>query len=147
MYSVTIQSSDIQPNRPSSPQQENGNMGQEEQIEEREVLDSIFPDEITGTSASILPSVASPHFPSIYPKKQKNTNQPFDSLTDISETSYRVAIKLDIPRQDDDETKTRSVFFPTHLFLCYGADQPYPIKSPFSSQSPTPHLIPTHPQT
>lgn len=33
----------------TSPQQENGNMGQEEQIEEREVLDSIFPDEITGT--------------------------------------------------------------------------------------------------
>ena len=26
----------------------NGNMGREEQIEEREVLDSIFPDEITG---------------------------------------------------------------------------------------------------
>ena len=28
-----------------------GNMGREEQIEEREVLDSIFPDEITGESA------------------------------------------------------------------------------------------------
>ena len=31
-----------------------GKMGREEQIEEREVLDSIFPDEITGPS--IVPS-------------------------------------------------------------------------------------------
>ena len=29
-----------------------GKMGREEQIEEREVLDSIFPDEITGASFS-----------------------------------------------------------------------------------------------
>ena len=28
-------------------------MGREEQIEEREVLDSIFPDEITGVSSSL----------------------------------------------------------------------------------------------
>lgn len=31
-------------------------MGREEQIEEREVLDSIFPDEITGESLSLLVS-------------------------------------------------------------------------------------------
>ncbi|KAF6220812.1 hypothetical protein HO133_002492 [Letharia lupina] len=43
-------------------------MGREEQVEEREVLDSIFPDEIA----------------------------------DISETSYRVSIALDIPGQDED---------------------------------------------
>ncbi|KAL2043636.1 hypothetical protein N7G274_003943 [Stereocaulon virgatum] len=43
-------------------------MGREEQIEEREVLDSIFPDEIT----------------------------------DISETSYKVSIALDVPGQDDE---------------------------------------------
>lgn len=30
----------------------NGKMGREEQIEEREVLDSIFPDEITGEACS-----------------------------------------------------------------------------------------------
>jgi hypothetical protein len=33
----------------SSSPTEYGNMGRDEQIEEREVLDSIFPDEITGT--------------------------------------------------------------------------------------------------
>jgi len=32
----------------------NGNMGREEQIEEREVLDSIFPDEITGIHIYLL---------------------------------------------------------------------------------------------
>ncbi|KAL8747138.1 MAG: hypothetical protein Q9184_007643 [Pyrenodesmia sp. 2 TL-2023] len=50
-------------------------MGREEQIEEREVLDSIFPDEIQ----------------------------------DINETSYRVAIKPDIPHEtgvEDAETPT-----------------------------------------
>ena len=48
--------------------QHNGNMGREEQIEEREVLDSIFPDEIT----------------------------------DISETSYKVTILLDVEHQDEE---------------------------------------------
>ncbi|KAI0025333.1 RWD-domain-containing protein [Xylariomycetidae sp. FL0641] len=43
-------------------------MGREEQIEEREVLDSIFPEEIQ----------------------------------DISETEYRITIKLDIPPSDED---------------------------------------------
>lgn len=48
-------------------------MGREEQIEEREVLDSIFPDEIT----------------------------------DISDTSYRISIALDVPGQDEEaETPT-----------------------------------------
>ena len=31
----------------------NGKMGREEQIEEREVLESIFPDEITGDFSSL----------------------------------------------------------------------------------------------
>lgn len=44
-----------------------GSMGREEQIEEREVLDSIFPDEIT----------------------------------DIDEKSYRIAIKPEIPQDDN----------------------------------------------
>ena len=38
-------------------------MGREEQIEEREVLDSIFPDEITGEKASrtiVRPRLMSP---------------------------------------------------------------------------------------
>ena len=34
-------------------------MGREEQIEEREVLDSIFPDEITGESFSLSLSLCS----------------------------------------------------------------------------------------
>ncbi|KAL9047153.1 MAG: hypothetical protein Q9206_006881 [Seirophora lacunosa] len=49
-------------------------MGREEQIEEREVLDSIFPDEIT----------------------------------DINETSFRIAIEPDIPHEtgvEDAETR------------------------------------------
>ena len=33
-------------------------MGREEQIEEREVLDSIFPDEITGEESFVLGDVA-----------------------------------------------------------------------------------------
>ncbi|MCJ1240554.1 hypothetical protein MMC14_008558 [Varicellaria rhodocarpa] len=45
-------------------------MGRDEQIEEREVLDSIFPDEII----------------------------------DLSETSYRISIALDIAKQDDDDS-------------------------------------------
>lgn len=61
---VNIQT-DILPNPPcTSHQQENGNMGQEEQIEEREVLDSIFPDEITGTSP-FLPLHSPFHFSSL----------------------------------------------------------------------------------
>ena len=46
-------------------------MGREEQIEEREVLDSIFPDEIA----------------------------------DISETSYKVTISLDVEHQDEEADK------------------------------------------
>lgn len=33
-------------------------MGREDQIEEREVLDSIFPDEITGTFTSLCFAIA-----------------------------------------------------------------------------------------
>ena len=59
-------------------------MGREEQIEEREVLDSIFPDEITGQSSLFLDVPVL-----IY-------------ILDISETSYRVSIALDVPGQDED---------------------------------------------
>lgn len=56
-------------------------MGREEQKEEREVLDSIYPDEIT----------------------------------DISESSYRIAIALEAPSLDEeDETEPRkSTLFST----------------------------------
>ncbi|KAI4121350.1 MAG: hypothetical protein LQ338_006413 [Usnochroma carphineum] len=63
-------------------------MGREEQIEEREVLDSIFPDEITG------PPLLRPI-------------PPFHQLilpsADIDETSYRIAIKPDIPSVNSDD--------------------------------------------
>ena len=54
--------------------QHNGNMGREDQVEEREVLDSIFPDEII----------------------------------DISETSYKVTIPLDVEHQDEEADKRAS---------------------------------------
>ncbi|KAF4974175.1 hypothetical protein FZEAL_8880, partial [Fusarium zealandicum] len=51
-------------------------MGREDQVEEREVLESIFPDEITV------------------------------SFVDISETEFRVSIALDIVDEEDDEPPT-----------------------------------------
>ncbi|EFX03809.1 rwd domain containing protein [Grosmannia clavigera kw1407] len=66
-------------------------MGREDQIEEREVLDSIFPDEIT----------------------------------DISETEFRIAIKLDLPEVakdgDDDEEAEAPVIL---LTVRYPEDYP-----------------------
>ncbi|KAL2178604.1 ubiquitin-conjugating enzyme/RWD-like protein [Thermothelomyces heterothallicus CBS 202.75] len=75
-------------------------MGREEQIEEREVLNSIFPDEIT----------------------------------DISETEYRITIKLDIP---DDEGE------PPVMLLTVRYPEEYPDKAPLlelaTPQNSTPH--------
>ncbi|KAL2168465.1 hypothetical protein VTG60DRAFT_7267 [Thermothelomyces hinnuleus] len=75
-------------------------MGREEQIEEREVLNSIFPDEIT----------------------------------DISETEYRITIKLDIP---DDEGE------PPVMLLTVRYPEEYPDKAPLlelaAPQNSTPH--------
>ncbi|KAI8959940.1 RWD-domain-containing protein [Daldinia sp. FL1419] len=79
-------------------------MGREEQVEEREVLDSIFPDEIT----------------------------------DISETEYRISIKLDLP-DDDNEEESES---PT-LVLHVRYPDNYPDEAPILDLSPpqnaTPH--------
>ncbi|KAL2199716.1 ubiquitin-conjugating enzyme/RWD-like protein [Corynascus similis CBS 632.67] len=75
-------------------------MGREEQIEEREVLDSIFPDEIT----------------------------------DISETEYRITIKLDIP-DDEEEAPV--------MLLTVRYPEEYPDKAPLlelaAPQNSTPH--------
>lgn len=60
-------------------------MGRDEQIEEREVLDSIFPEEITGAPDLSLSGIA------------QLTNP-----TDISQTSYRISIALDIAHQAED---------------------------------------------
>ncbi|AEO54241.1 hypothetical protein MYCTH_2296601 [Thermothelomyces thermophilus ATCC 42464] len=75
-------------------------MGREEQIEEREVLNSIFPDEIT----------------------------------DISETEYRITIKLDIPDDEGD---------PPVMLLTVRYPEEYPDKAPLlelaAPQNSTPH--------
>ncbi|KAI9172140.1 RWD domain-containing protein [Paramyrothecium foliicola] len=66
-------------------------MGREEQVEEREVLESIFPEEIT----------------------------------DISDTEFRILIKLDIPGEEDLDDSEKPSFF---LQVRYPED--YPDKAP-----------------
>lgn len=62
-------------------------MGVEDQQEEREVLESIFPDEITGTRTTPPPP------PTIYLCN-----------ADVSETEFRVSILLDVtPGEEDPE--------------------------------------------
>jgi hypothetical protein len=61
-------------------------MGVEDQQEEREVLESIFPDEITGIY----------HYTSSKP-------QIVTVFIDVSETEFRIAIKLDDGRHEDEE--------------------------------------------
>ncbi|KAI0838961.1 RWD-domain-containing protein [Hypoxylon sp. FL0890] len=79
-------------------------MGREEQVEEREVLDSIFPDEIT----------------------------------DISDTEYRISIKLDLP--DDEEPE------PPTLVLYVRYPENYPDEAPIldlsapQNATPYPHF-------
>ncbi|KAI1410778.1 RWD-domain-containing protein [Hypoxylon sp. FL1857] len=82
-------------------------MGREEQVEEREVLDSIFPDEIT----------------------------------DISDTEYRISIKLDLP--DDDHNGDDEAPEPPTLVLYVRYPENYPDEAPILDLSPpqnaTPH--------
>jgi hypothetical protein len=70
-------------------------MGVEDQQEEREVLESIFPEEITG---SLL--------------RQARELRALTVCTDVSETEFRIAIKLDDGRHEDyegdDEERTSS---------------------------------------
>ncbi|OGE48245.1 hypothetical protein PENARI_c031G03312 [Penicillium arizonense] len=80
-------------------------MGREDQIEEREVLDSIFPDEII----------------------------------DISETSYRVSISLDVPEYDGDESEMPVII----LEVSY--PEAYPDVAPDLNIS-SPHDAPKHPR-
>lgn len=65
-------------------------MGRDEQIEEREVLDSIFPDEITG-------NIRITRYDACADKL----------LADISDSSYRVSIALDVTFKDGDDTEPR----------------------------------------
>ncbi|KAE8352816.1 RWD domain-containing protein [Aspergillus coremiiformis] len=80
-------------------------MGREDQIEEREVLDSIFPEEIT----------------------------------DISDTSYRISIALDVPENEVEEAEQPVVI----LQVSYPAD--YPDVAPELEISAPPNA-PKHPR-
>ncbi|KAI0109575.1 RWD-domain-containing protein [Nemania sp. FL0031] len=80
-------------------------MGREEQIEEREVLDSIFPEEIT----------------------------------DVSDTEYRIAVKLNPPDDDDEEAE------PPTLVLHVRYPEAYPDEAPILDLSPLPNA-PPHPR-
>ncbi len=67
-------------------------MGREEQIEERDVLGSIFPDEITGRWFLLSPLTKATSFA---------TYMCFRGL-DISDTSYKVSIALLVDQHDED---------------------------------------------
>ncbi|KAI0526142.1 RWD domain-containing protein [Xylaria bambusicola] len=82
-------------------------MGKEDQIEEREVLESIFPEEIT----------------------------------DISDTEYRIAIKLNPPSDDNDEEEVE----PPTLNLHVRYPEAYPDEAPILDLSPVPNA-PVHPR-
>ncbi|KAI8629256.1 RWD-domain-containing protein [Xylariaceae sp. FL1651] len=82
-------------------------MGREEQVEEREVLDSIFPEEIT----------------------------------DISDTEYRIAVKLNPPDDDDGEEAAE----PPTLILHVRYPEAYPDEAPILDLS-APANAPPHPR-
>ncbi|KAI1755005.1 RWD domain-containing protein [Xylaria castorea] len=82
-------------------------MGKEEQIEEREVLDSIFPEEIT----------------------------------DISDTEYRIAVKLNPPDDDNGDEEIE----PPTLILHVRYPDAYPDEAPMLDLSP-PANAPLHPR-
>lgn len=77
-------------------------MGREDQKEEREVLDSIFPDEITGTA---------PFFYSLLYRPQGII--PLTNSSDISDTEYRISITLDVDNEPGDDSPQRISFLST----------------------------------
>lgn len=102
-------------------------MGREEQIEEREVLDSIFPEEITGIYYT---------YPQACTSLEGLTNT---SRTDVSDTSYRISITLDPPENDVEETEQPVLI----LQVTYPAD--YPDVAPDLDLSAPPNA-PKHPR-
>ncbi|KAI0548579.1 RWD-domain-containing protein [Xylaria curta] len=82
-------------------------MGREEQVEEREVLDSIFPEEIT----------------------------------DISDTEYRIAVKLNPPEDDNGDEEIE----PPTIILHVRYPDAYPDEAPILDLSP-PANAPPHPR-
>lgn len=104
-------------------------MGREEQVEEREVLDSIFPDEITGKAVPLQDYQASSH-------ATRTILTP--SHTDISETEYRILITLDLPDDEEESSQPSMV-----LTVRYPED--YPDKAPNLDLSPPEDGGPKHP--
>jgi hypothetical protein len=84
-------------------------MGREEQTEEREVLDSIFPEEITGPLSLLI----------IY-----QSHNALTKTKDISETEYRVSIQLEVT---EDEESTEE---PPTLILSVSYPEDYPDVAP-----------------
>ena len=74
-------------------------MGRDEQAEEREVLDSIFADEITGTYHIISLCFA------------------INLGIDISDTSYRISIPLQVVQQDDETEAAREYTEPMKFVI------------------------------
>lgn len=80
-------------------------MGKEEQIEEREVLDSIFPEEIQGKRSFSSGDMAHDICPAQPQKPLKNAN----NLIDISDTEYRISVLLDVTNDDGDESEPPTI--------------------------------------
>lgn len=72
-------------------------MGVEEQKEEREILDSIYPEEITGRYSQIYIILLRVNV----------------AIADISETEFRIAIQLEVTNEDEDDSEART--FPWYL--------------------------------
>jgi hypothetical protein len=105
-------------------------MGVEDQQEEREVLESIFPEEITG-----MCRLRSLSFWCIA-----------NSIcADVSETEFRVLIKLDVAQDEEDEAdedfegRTLRISSPCNVHTANG------LQHPSSSTSSTPQTTPTKP--
>jgi RWD domain len=114
-------------------------MGREEQVEEREVLDSIFPDEIQGGSKSsssqsyISLNFLSPQYLQLFSYQISLTQS-----TDISETEYRISVLLDIINDDGDESQ------PPTILLQVKYPEAYPEEPPILDLLPVPNA-PVHP--
>lgn len=108
-------------------------MGREEQVEEREVLDSIFPEEITGSTHLIG---------GFYTACGPIANDTSMSL-DLSDTSYRISITLDTPESDAAEGEEDAEQPILILQISYPTD--YPDVAPELEIS-APHNAPKHPR-
>lgn len=77
-------------------------MGREEQIEEREVLDSIFPDEIQGMYSKERLSVPIVCLHLVI-------GIPSDITADTSDTSFRISVLLDVTNDGDDQSPAPTI--------------------------------------